>query len=317
VTSTLRVAAVQLELRPEPDLDHYLAHLATVVSQAADAGAELVVLPELASTGLLASHPDAATLRVADVVAAYRQVFPPCIVPIGDVLRDLATSHEVTVLGGSHYRKAGDGTYRNTALLAHADGRLEQQDKLHLTPQEQAMGTTPGDDVLVTRIGPARAAIQICADVEFPEVSRHLALEGVDLVLCPSLTWNRRGAQRIRYSSHARALENQLFVVTAPLVGTCGVPADGAIHGTGTALVAAPIDRTFGLDDGVVVEHEDTRAEGMVVADLDLDLIATSRARPEPPGLSNVRPELYARLAGRLGTPSGDADDAPAEERSA
>jgi hypothetical protein len=46
-----------------------------------------------------------------------------------------------------------------------------------------------------------------------------------------------------------------------------------------------------------VAEHEDTRTEGMVVADLDLDLITVSRARPEPPGLSNLRPGLYARLA--------------------
>jgi predicted amidohydrolase len=296
MTATLRVAAVQLELRAEPDLDHFLAHLTAVVDRAAATGAELVVLPELASTGLLASHPDAAQLRVVDVADAYRRVFPPCHEAIAELLRELAMRRGLTVLGGSHYRRADDGTYRNTAVLAHPDGRLERQDKLHLTPQETAMGTTPGDDVLITRIGPARAAIQICADVEFPEVSRYLALQGVDLVLCPSLTWNRRGAQRIRYSTHARALENQLFVVTAPLVGSCGVPSDGAIHGTGTALVAAPIDRTFGLDDGVVVAHEDTRAEGTVVADLDLDLIAASRARPEPPGLVNVRPELYARL---------------------
>ena len=323
MTAMLRVAAVQQELRAEPDLEHFATHVAAVVGQTAQAGAELVVLPELASTGLLASDPDAAALRVADVPAAYRRVFPPCVEPIADLLRELATTHGLTVLGGSHYRRAADGSYRNTALLAHADGRVERQDKLHLTPQEQAMGTTPGDEVLVTRIGPATVAVQICADVEFPEVSRHLALHGVDLILCPSLTWNRRGAQRIRYSTHARALENQLFVVTAPLVGSCGMPADGAIHGTGTALVAAPIDRTFGLDDGVVAEHEDTRTEGMVVADLDLDLIPASRARPEPPGLSNVRPELYARLAAEDAVEAGvvriagrpvrpDAEDRPA-----
>ena len=322
MTAVLRVAAVQLELRAEPDLEHFATHVAAVVGRAAQAGAELVVLPELASTGLLASDPDAAMLRVADVPAAYRRIFPPCVEPLADVVRELATTHGLTVLGGSHYRRAADGTYRNTALLAHADGRVERQDKLHLTPQERAMGTTPGDEVLVTRIGPATVAVQICADVEFPEVSRHLALHGVDLVLCPSLTWNRRGAQRIRYSTHARALENQLFVVTAPLVGSCSIPADGAIHGTGTALVAAPIDRTFGLDDGVVAEHEDTRTEGMVVADLDLDLIAVSRARPEPPGLSNVRPDLYARLAaehvvaageaGRSERPGAEMEDRPA-----
>ena len=110
MTATLRVAAVQLELRAEPDLEHFATHVAAVVGQAAQAGAELVVLPELASTGLLASDPDAASLRVADVPAAYRRVFPPCVEPIADVLRELATTHGLTVLGGSHYRRAADGT---------------------------------------------------------------------------------------------------------------------------------------------------------------------------------------------------------------
>ena len=126
--------------------------------------------------------------------------------------------------------------------------------------------------------------MQICADIEFPEVNRHLALRGVELVLCPSLTWNRRGAERVRYGAHARAMENQLYVVTAPLVGSSRRAHRRAIHGTGHALVAGPIDRTFGLDDGVVVDHADTRTEGMVVADLDLDLIAASRADPNRPG---------------------------------
>ena len=124
MTAVLRVAAVQLELRAEPDLEHFATHVATVVGRAAQAGAELVVLPELASTGLLASDPDAAMLRVADVPAAYRRIFPPCVEPLADVVRELATTHGLTVLGGSHYRRAADGTYRDTALLAHADGRV-------------------------------------------------------------------------------------------------------------------------------------------------------------------------------------------------
>ncbi len=164
------------------------------------------------------------------------------------------------------------------------------------------MGLTPGDDVLITHIGPARAAVQICADIEFPEINRFLALQGVELVLCPSLTWNSRGAHRVRYGAHARAMENQLYVVTAPLVGTSGVPAGGAIHGTGNAMVVCPIDRTLGFDDGVVVAHPDTRLEGIVAADLDFDLIARSRANPEPPGLSNIRPNLYSRLGASVET---------------
>jgi predicted amidohydrolase len=295
--TSLRVASVQFELRAERSFEDFAAHLTSVVEAAANDGAELVMLPELVTTGLLATHPDAASLAPADVAEAYRAVFPPLTAPFEELVRALATRTGTTLLGGSHFRRAADGTFRNTAVLAHPDGHLECQDKLHLTPQEQSMGLTPGDDVLVTTIGPARAAVQICADIEFPEINRLLALRGVELVLCPSLTWNTRGAHRVRYGALARAMENQLYVVTAPLVGTSGLPAGRAIHGTGFAMVTGPIDRRSGLDDGVVVAHADTRAAGMVIADLDFDLIAESRADPEPPGLSNIRPDLYDRLA--------------------
>ena len=301
MSTALRVAAVQFELRAETSMACFADHVAAVVEVAADGGADLVVLPELVTTGLLASHPDAASLRVADVAEAYLSVFPPLLAEYENVLRRLATDHSMAILGGSHYRIADDGTARNTALLAHADGTIVHQDKLHLTPQEAAMGTTPGDDAIIASVDGARVAVQICADIEFPEVSRHLTLTGVEVVLCPSLTWNRRGANRVRYSAHARALENQLYVVVAPLVGSSGIPHDGAIHGTGTALVASPIDRLFGFNDGVVVEHDDTGREGVVFADLDLELLARSRADPEPPGLANIRPDLYAALADRAG----------------
>jgi predicted amidohydrolase len=301
--TSLRVASVQFELRAEESFDAFAAHLTSVVERAAAEGGELVVLPELVTTGLLASHPGAASLGSADVAEAYRAVFPPLTAPFEELAGSLATRTGVTILAGSHLRRDADGSFRNTAVLAHPDGRIEHQDKLHLTPQEQGMGLTPGDDVVVTTIGPARVAVQICADIEFPEVNRLLALRGVELVLCPSLTWNTRGAYRVRYGAHARAMENQLYVVTAPLVGSSGLPTGRAIHGTGYAVVTGPIDRRSGLDDGVVAAHPDTRGEGMVVADLDFDVIADSRADPEPPGLSNIRPDLYDRFAATVEQP--------------
>lgn len=296
----LRVATTQFELRPESGLDALVEHVAGVVKQAAGTGAELVVLPELVTTGLLASAPDAEAMTVAGLTTTYRELFPPVTRDYENALVALAGEIGITILGGSHWRGDADGGCRNTAVLAHADGRVERYDKLHLTPPEHGLGGTPGDDVLITTIGAARVAIQICADIEFPEVSRHLALEGVELILCPSLTWNRRGAQRVRYSVLARAVENQVFVALSTLIGTCGFPRDGALHGTGRALVSCPIDKLFGVNDGVLAEAG-TSAEEVVVADLDLDLLEASRARPEPPGLSNIRPELYARLAAGRG----------------
>jgi predicted amidohydrolase len=289
------VATAQFELRPEPTLAGFLDHVAGLAGAASSAGADVLVLPELVTTGLLASAPDAGALRVADLGRAYRDVFPPLTEAWAEGLAGLAAGAKLTILGGSHWRRHEDGSHRNTALLAHADGRVERYDKLHLTPPERALGTAPGDDVLITAIGDATVAIQICADIEFPEVSRHLALQGVEVILCPSLTWNRRGANRVRCSSLARSIENQLFVAVSTLIGTCGIPSDGALHGTGHAMVTCPIDRRFGINDGVLAvagsDHED-----LVVADLDLDMLRASREDPEPPGLKNIRPELYARL---------------------
>jgi predicted amidohydrolase len=292
----LSVAPAQFELRAEPTLDAFLDHVESVVDDAARAGGELVVLPELVTTGLLATHPRAKQLTVAELGDAYRTVFPDHDEAYGEKLRALATGRGVWIAGGSNWRRAEDGTHRNTAFLAHPDGRLDRQDKLHLTPPEKELGTTPGERLMIAQIESVRAAILICADIEFPELARHLARNGVELVLCPSLTWNTRGSNRVRYSSLVRAFENQLFVAVAPMIGSCGIPADGALHCKGQAFVACPNDRVFGRNDGVLVTTDRTGEEAVALARLDFEQLEQSRANPEPPGLSNIRPELYARL---------------------
>jgi predicted amidohydrolase len=227
--------------------------------------------------------------------ATYRELYPELTDAYEAAVGELAVRKGLWLLAGSHYRRLDGDRFRNTAYLAHPDGRLESQDKLHLTPPEVVLGTDRGEEVLITTVGPARVGIQICMDIQFPEVTRYLALQGVDLVLCPSLTWNRRGAHRVRYSSISRALENQLYVATSISLGTCGVPNDGAIHGTGRALVSCPIDARFGIHDGLLAQAE-SDGEEIVVAELDFDRVRESRADPEPPGLKNLRPELYRSL---------------------
>ena len=296
MSAELSVAPVQFDLRAEPTLETFLDHVEEVVDHAARAGGEVVVLPELVTTGLLATHPSAEQLTVADLGEAYRAVFPQYEEAYAERLRALAQAKGVWIAGGSHWRLADDGSCRNTAFLAAPDGRLHMQDKLHLTAPEKAIGGVGGERVMIGSIGSVRVAILICADIEFPELTRHLVMHGVELVLCPSLTWNTRGANRIRYSSLARALENQVFVAMAPMIGSSGIPRDGALHCKGHAFVACPIDRVFGRNDGVLAVTERPGVEATTVARLDFDQLAESRANPEPPGLSNIRPELYASL---------------------
>jgi predicted amidohydrolase len=294
VMASLKVASVQQELRAEATVEDFLAHLDTLVGRAAAQGAEVVLFPELASTGLLASitdHP----VTTETVASDYWNVLPTYEQTIVQALQQMSRDHQVVVVGGSHNRRAEDGTLRNTAYVVHPDGQVERQDKIHLTPQEHALGAVGGDSLLITSVGPFTAGVLICADIQFPELSRYLVSRGVDLIFCPSLTWNRRGVHRVRTGCQARAIENQLYVVMSPLVGTSGLPADAPMHAVGRALVTGPVDRTIGINDGILAAAQDD-AEQVVVTTLDHDLLMASRANPEAPGLALQRPDLYEAL---------------------
>jgi predicted amidohydrolase len=296
---SLNIAVTQFELRPERDLDQFLAHTEDLVRRAAHQNAEVVLLPELASTGLLGSITDH-EVTTATIRSDYWDVLPAFTDGIVEGLRSMARDHNIVVAGGSHNRVHDDGSLRNTAFVVHPDGRIESQDKIHLTPQEHALGTLGGDELLVTRIGPFTAGVLICADIQFPELSRYLVRKGVDLILCPSLTWNRRGVHRVRTGCQARAIENQLFVAMSPLIGHNGLPGDAPMHATGNALVTGPVDRTVGINDGVLAKSESS-VEDLVVVSLDHDLLQASRANPEAPGLALQRPDLYAKLQAEAG----------------
>lgn len=295
--SSLAVATVQFQLRPERTFDGFLEHLESWVRASVEGGAELVLFPELASTGLLATIDDH-EVTSSTITSDYWHVLPTYADRISAGLVSFARRYEVVIAGGSHNRVAADGSLRNTAFVAHPDGRLESQDKTHLTPPEHALGAKGGDDLLITKIGPFTAGVLICADIQFPELARYLVGNGVDLILCPSLTWNRRGVHRVRTGCQARAIENQLYVVMSPLVGHSGLPVDAPMHAVGRALVAGPVDKTIGINDGLLAVAKDDR-EQIVFATLEHDLLMASRAAPEAPGLALRRLDFFAELASR------------------
>jgi predicted amidohydrolase len=297
--ATLKIATTQLQLRPEPTIDAFLAHLESLVDAAAARGAELIVFPEFASSGLLASIQDH-TVTSATITSDYWNELPSLTASIVAGLKLMAAKYDIIVVGGSHNRVAEDGTLRNTAYIVYPSGRIESQDKLHLTPQEHALGARGGDDLLVTQIGPFTVGLLICADIQFPELSRYLVHKGVDLILCPSLTWNRRGVHRVRTGCEARAIENQLYVVMSPLLGTSGLPDDAPMHAVGQALVTGPVDKTVGKNDGLLGITESSTGEEVLYVELDHDLLLSSRANPESPGMKFQRPDLYTKLSAEM-----------------
>ncbi|MEX0158706.1 hypothetical protein MRBLMI11_000751 [Microbacterium sp. LMI11-1-1.1] len=285
-------------MRAERDVEQLLEHLDSLVERAADGGAEVILFPELADTGLLGTIGDP-QVTAASLTEHYWKTLPALTGRIVTALQEMAERHQIDVAGGSLLRIDDDGRLKNTAYLVSRSGTVFTQDKIHLTPQEHQLGMSGGDTVSLVQVGGRTAGMLICADIQFPELSRHLVDQGAELILCPSLTWNSRGEYRVRTGCSARAMENQLFVVLSTLVGSSGLPTDAPMHAVGQALVAAPIDRTFGLNDGLLQISGDRRSETVIFADLDFDLLAASRANPEAPGLALRRPDVYSRL--RLG----------------
>lgn len=292
--ASLKIAITQFELRAEESVDDFLAHLESLVAESAAHGARAVVFPELASTGLLASLKDH-SVTTATVADDYRHGLTGHTDGIVTGLVRMAGEYGIVVIGGSHNRTARDGSLRNTAYVALPDGRVLTQDKIHLTPPEHAMGMRGGDELLVTEIGPFTVGVLICADIQFPELSRALVDRGVDLIVCPSLTWNRRGVHRVRTGCQARAMENQAYVVMSPMIGSSGLPSDAPMYTVGRAFAAGPVDKTIGRNDGILAEAVTGREETVYV-DLDRDKLLASRQSPEIPGLKLRRPELYAKL---------------------
>lgn len=292
--TTLHVAMVQFELRKEPTFEQHISTMERLVREAVEGGAELIVFPEFSSTGLLGTITDRPVIG-RKVGEEYRNYLAPMFPMIVERVSELAQQFKVTILGGSHNRIASDNTLRNTAILAHPNGKVEFQDKMHLTPPEHEMGALGGTELLITKVGDFTAGVLICADIQYPELSRYLVDHGVELIICPSLTWNRRGVHRVKTGCMARAMENQVYVVMSPLVGSNGLPEDAPMYAVGKSVATTPVDKTFGLNDGLLA-LSDSEGEHILYATLDRELLLQSREKPETPGLKLQRPELYKEL---------------------
>jgi predicted amidohydrolase len=267
---TLRVAFVQGRPRfgrVEENLDLGLALAGTV-------DADLVVLPELWSTGYVFS-----THAEVEALAEDAQRGPTA-----RRLVDAARRERRHYIAGFAERARGR-TY-NSAMLVGPRGVRAVYRKLHLFEMEQrwfARGDLPLE---VHRVGPAHVGMLICFDWRFPEASRVLALQGADLIAHPSnlVFPNAQEAMRVR------ALENRIYTVTANRTGTERRPG-GTVKFTGQSQAVDP-------DGEIIVRVART---GNVARAFDCDLTRSRRKRitARTALFTNRRPEHYKRLIER------------------
>jgi len=86
----------------------------------------------------------------------------------------------------------------------------------------------------------------------------------------------------------------------SPLVGSSALPTDAPMYAVGQAIVTGPVDKTVGINDGILAKTETTEEE-VLITELDHDLLLASRANPEAPGLALRRLDLFSKLQAEMG----------------
>lgn len=232
--------------------------------------ADFIVLPELMSMCLLSQDeyrrlPSRMAMRK---LASFEQKYM-------DLMARLAQKYGLHIVAGSHPMLRNDQIY-NVCPIFFPDGRSVLQSKLHVTPGERRdWDIAGGSELSVITTSKAKIGVLICYDSEFPETARYLADNGAEVLFVPYCTDNRAGYLRVRYCCQARAIENQVYVATAGVIGNLpGVEAMDINYGR--AAVFTPCDFEFARD-GIQAEA-DHNVEMLLVTDLDLSNLYRSRA---------------------------------------
>ena len=230
------LALAQYPLEPLASLSAWKDKIATWVSEASAVGAKLLVFPEYAAMELTSLDPRGAGDPAAAIryVAALRQT-------IDAHHAVLAARHGVHIVAGSMPVPLEDGRIVNRARIFAPSRGMSWQDKIVPTQTERAQwGISGGDVIRAFRTPVGVVGIAIGCDIGYPMVARAQAEAGARLILVPTRLETAQAEGHARIGALARALENQLFVAQAPLIGDGAHGAaglfgmDGAI-GTGPA----------------------------------------------------------------------------------
>ena len=235
--------------RPVSRMEDWLTLVQTKLGEAAQAGADVLMLPEYISEQWLqyapaGLAPDEEIEFMAGEADGALQELPR-----------LAAEHGVALLAGS-FPVAAEGRdpngppHVNRAHLFLPDGRRTVHDKLSLTPGEMdpaSWNLNTGSHVSLIEWNGLRLAMLICLDIEMPALSAALARHApdVDLLLVPSMTEKRSGYHRVFDCAKARAVELQTAVCVVGCIGS--IPPGGRPNFSGAA-VYLPCEEVFGYD---------------------------------------------------------------------
>lgn len=281
--STIRLGLVQWQMRPLANVEALFEQAEFFIDAVSGYGSDFALFPELFVAPLMA---DFNHLSEADAI---REIARYCD-PIQKRFQEMAISYNINIITGSMpYME--DGNLYNVGFLCKRDGTSEMYTKVHITPNEvQYWGMKGGDKIQTFDTDCGKIGIMICYDVEFPELARLMADEGMNILFVPFLTDTQNGYTRVKHCAQARAIENECYVAIAGCVGNLPKVNNMDIQYAQTA-VFTPSDFSF-PSNGIKAETT-PNTEMTLIVDVDIDLLKELHEHGSVRILKDRRDDLY------------------------
>lgn len=259
----MKIACVQMDVTLGMPEENF-AKAARLIEEAMESAPDVLVLPETWNTGFfpaenLADLCDRDCTRVKERIGA------------------LAKKFHVNIAAGS-VANVRDGKVYNTACVFDREGScIGSYDKTHLfTPMGEEQYFAKGDHLCRFTLDGVRCGILICYDLRFPELSRSLALQGLDMLFVVS-QWPKARIPHLQTLTAARAIENQVFLVCCNACGTAGDTRFG-----GSSCILDPLGNPIARAG---------ETEQILTGECDLQIVTSIRG--SIPVFRDRRPELY------------------------
>ena len=231
------------------DTQANLKKMLDMTDKAAEAGADLVVFPELAYTGYFLESYE------------LQKLAEPQDGPFVQQLRKKAKEKRIHIIAG--YAEAGTvvGKMYNSCIFVDDEGRvIENMRKVYAWGQEK-LKFCEGKRLPVVETKLGKIGMLICYDVEYPEPSRIEALKGADIIV-DCAVWSIPAERRWHVDLAGNALFNLLFMVGAnPVEDNC----------CGSSMIVGP--------DGEIRAMASRTEEELLIHEIDLDEIMEIRSR--------------------------------------
>jgi predicted amidohydrolase/GNAT superfamily N-acetyltransferase len=281
--TVVRLGLIQWQMRPYKKLEELLQQAEYFIDAVSGYRSDFALFPEFFNAPLMAENNHLSEPAAIRELAKHTH-------DIIQKFSELSISYNINIISGS-MPEMKDGNLYNVGYLCRRDGTIDRYEKIHVTPDEARIWGMQGGSALKTfDTDCGKIGILICYDAEFPELSRLLADEGMDILFVPFLTDTQNGYSRVRHCSQARAIENECYVAIAGSVGNLPNVHNMDIQ-FAQSVVFTPCDFAFPTN-GIKAEAI-PNSEMILIADVDIGLLTELHEFGSVKNLKDRRKDLF------------------------